>query len=89
MFNLRRKQHENAANHSEDLSGLSDSRKGHMVQKIREGMISDKVAQRILWLTIVFFIAFFGITILSYFFLPAGFLLMFAGALVESRAITG
>ena len=89
MFNLRRKQHENAANHSEDLSGLSDSRKGHMVQKIREGMISDKVAQRILWLTIVFFIAFFGITILSYYFLPEGFLLMFAGALVESRAITG
>ena len=60
-----------------------------MVQKFKEGMISDKVAQRILWLTIVFFIAFFRITILSYYFLPEGFLLMFAGALVESRAITG
>lgn len=46
-----------------------------MVQKFKDGMISDKVSQRILWLTIVFFIAFFGITILSYYLLPEGFLL--------------
>ena len=46
-----------------------------MMRKIKAGMISDKVSQRILWLTIVFFIAFFGITILSYYLLPEGFLL--------------
>ncbi len=46
-----------------------------MVQIIKEGMVSDKISQRVLWLTIVFFIAFFGITILSYYFLPEGFLL--------------
>ena len=46
-----------------------------MMRKIKDGMISDKVSQRILWLTIVFFIAFFGITILSYYLLPEGFLL--------------
>ena len=46
-----------------------------MVQKFKDGMISDKVSQRILWLTIVFFIAFFGITILSCYLLPEGFLL--------------
>ena len=34
-------------------------------------MNSDKVSHRILWLSIVFF----GITILSYYFLPEGFLL--------------
>ena len=46
-----------------------------MMRKIKDGMISDKVSQRILWLTIAFFIAFFGITILSYYLLPEGFLL--------------
>ena len=46
-----------------------------MMRKIKDRMISDKVSQRILWLTIVFFIAFFGIIILSYYLLPEGFLL--------------
>ena len=46
-----------------------------MVQKFKEGMISDKVAERILWLSILFFIIFFGTTILSYYLLPEGFLL--------------
>lgn len=46
-----------------------------MVQKFKEGMISDKVAERILWLSILFFIIFFGTTILSYCLLPEGFLL--------------
>ena len=46
-----------------------------MVQKFKEGMISDKVAERILWLSILFFITFFGITILSYYLLPEGLLL--------------
>ena len=58
-----------------------------MVHKIKEGMISDKVTQRILWLSILFFIVFFGATIFSFYLLPEGFLLTFAGALVESRAI--
>ena len=46
-----------------------------MVQKFKEGMISDKVAERILWLSILFFIIFFGTTILSYYLLPEGLLL--------------
>lgn len=46
-----------------------------MVQKFKEGMILDKVAERILWLSILFFIIFFGTTILSYFLLPEGLLL--------------
>ena len=46
-----------------------------MVQKIKGGMISGKVAQRILWLSILFFIVFFGATILSFYLLPEGFLL--------------
>ena len=45
------------------------------VRRFREGMISDKVAQRILWLSILFFIIFFGVTILSYYLLPEGLLL--------------
>lgn len=44
-----------------------------MVQKIKEGMCSDNVAQRILWLTILFFMVFFGATILSFYMLPEGF----------------
>lgn len=46
-----------------------------MIRKVKEGMISDKVAQRILWLSILFFIVFFGATILSYYLLPQGFML--------------
>lgn len=46
-----------------------------MVQRFKEGMISDKVAERILWLSILFFIIFFGTTILSYYLLPEGLLL--------------
>lgn len=46
-----------------------------MVQKIKEGMCSDNVAQRILWLSILFFIVFFVATILSFYLLPEGFLL--------------
>lgn len=42
--------------------------------KIREGMISDRVSERILWLTLVFFLVFFGTTILSFYLLPEGFL---------------
>ena len=42
--------------------------------KIREGMISDRVSERILWLTLVFFLVFFGTTILSCYLLPEGFL---------------
>ena len=58
-----------------------------MIGKIREGMSSQQVSRRILCHTVAFFIAFFGITILSYYFLPEGFLLMLAGAFVESQAI--
>ena len=46
-----------------------------MIRKIKEGMISDSVSVRILWLSIFFFIVFFGTTILSYYLLPEGFLL--------------
>lgn len=46
-----------------------------MVQKIKERMISDKVSERILCLSILFFIVFFGTTILSFYLLPEGFLL--------------
>ena len=46
-----------------------------MVQKIKEGMCSDNVVQRILWLSILFFIVFFVATILSFYLLPEGFLL--------------
>ena len=50
-------------------------RKAMKVQKFEEGMISDKVSERILWLSILFFIVFFGTTILGYYLLPEGFLL--------------
>lgn len=46
-----------------------------MIRKIKEGMISDSVLVRILWLSIFFFIVFFGTTILSYYLLPEVFLL--------------
>ncbi len=46
-----------------------------MIFKIKEKMISEKVSIRTLWLTIVFVVVFFGITILSYYLLPDGFLL--------------
>ena len=46
-----------------------------MLQRVQEGMVSDKVTQRILWLTLVFAMVFFGGTVLSYYLLPEGFLL--------------
>lgn len=42
---------------------------------IREKLTSDKLYERIIILTIIFFLVFFGITILSYYLLPEGFLL--------------
>lgn len=54
---------------------LTQSGDGQMLQRVQEGMVSDKVTQRILWLTLVFAIAFFGGTVLSYYLLPEGFLL--------------
>ena len=38
---------------------LMNNTKIMLMRKIKEGMISDRVSERILWLTIVFFIAFF------------------------------
>ena len=46
-----------------------------MINKLKEKLISEKIGTRILWLTIVFFVVFFGVTILSYFLLPEGILL--------------
>lgn len=43
--------------------------------KIRDKLASDKLYERIITLTIIFFLVFFGITILSYYLLPEGFLL--------------
>lgn len=42
---------------------------------IREKLTSEKVHIRILYLSIIFIIEFFGLTVLSYFILPEGFLL--------------
>lgn len=42
---------------------------------IREKLTSEKVHIRILYLSIIFIIAFLGLTVLSYFILPEGFLL--------------
>lgn len=42
---------------------------------IREKLTSDNLYERIITLTIIFFLVFFGITILSYYLLPDGFLL--------------
>ena len=42
---------------------------------IREKLTSDKLYEKIITLTSIFFLAFFGITILSYYLLPEGFLL--------------
>lgn len=42
---------------------------------IKEKMSSEKVSERVVCLTISFVVIFFGITILSYFLLPEGFLL--------------
>lgn len=42
---------------------------------IREKLTSDKLYERIITLTIIFLLVFFGITILSYYLLPEGFLL--------------
>ena len=42
---------------------------------IREKLTSDKLFERIITLTIIFFLVFFGVTILSYYLLPEGFLL--------------
>ena len=46
-----------------------------MMRKVKEGMISDKVSERIVWLSVLFVIVFFGTTTLSFFLLPEGFLL--------------
>lgn len=46
-----------------------------MIANIKEKIISDKLTTRILWLTIAFVVIFYGVTILSYFLLPDGFLL--------------
>lgn len=46
-----------------------------MIPEIKEKMISEKLSTRILWLTIVFVVIFYGVTIFSYFLLPDGFLL--------------
>lgn len=42
---------------------------------IREKLTSDKLYERIITLTIIFLLVFFGVTILSYYLLPQGFLL--------------
>lgn len=42
---------------------------------IREKLTSDKLFDRIITLTIIFLLVFFGVTILSYYLLPEGFLL--------------
>lgn len=42
---------------------------------IREKLTSDKLFERIITLTIIFLLVFFGVTILSYYSLPEGFLL--------------
>ena len=46
-----------------------------MISKIKENLVSEKISTRIIWFTSVFLVIFFGVTILSYFFLPEGFLL--------------
>lgn len=46
-----------------------------MINVFKEKLNSEKIGTRILWLTIVFVVVFFGLTILSYFLLPDGFLL--------------
>lgn len=42
---------------------------------IRKKLTSDKLFERIITLTIIFLLLFFGVTILSYYLLPEGFLL--------------
>lgn len=42
---------------------------------IRKKLTSDKLFERIIALTIIFLLVFFGVTILSYYLLPEGFLL--------------
>ncbi len=42
---------------------------------IRKKLTSDKLFERIITLTIIFLLVFFGVTILSYYLLPKGFLL--------------
>lgn len=42
---------------------------------IRKNLTSEKIRIRILYFTIIFFVTFFGVTLLSYFILPEGFLL--------------
>lgn len=46
-----------------------------MMFTIKEKLSDEKVSTRIIWLTIVFVVVFFGVTILSYYLLPEGFLL--------------
>lgn len=45
------------------------------MERIKAGMVSESVIVRVFWLTLSFFVAFFGITVLSYYFLPTGFLM--------------
>ena len=44
-----------------------------MMRKVKEGMISDKVSERIAWLSVLFVIVFFGTTTLSFFCCRKGF----------------
>ena len=46
-----------------------------MIIMIREKLTSDKLFEIIITLTIIFLLVFFGVTILSYYLLPEGFLL--------------
>lgn len=46
-----------------------------MIHRIKAGLASEKLSQRIVWLALVFAAVFFGGTVLSYFLLPEGFLL--------------
>lgn len=46
-----------------------------MILKVKEGLVSERVSVRILWLTLVFVIVFFGTVILSFYLLPEGLLL--------------
>lgn len=46
-----------------------------MMRSIQERILSDKLSERILWISIAFFLVFFGATILSFYILPEGFLL--------------
>ena len=46
-----------------------------MIPDMKERIYSERISIRILWLTVAFVVIFYGVTILSYFLLPEGFLL--------------